>query len=116
MIGKKLYYEKSTGDVILITLEKNNLNSVNTTAEQDFNMYEVLQARNVEQVGVIQLAYGEMREDFERSQSVMIDLNSLRPVFEFPLKENSQTEQIKELKANQSFIQEALDFLIMGGM
>lgn len=52
-IGRKIYYEKLTGDVILITPEK--FNGIETTKEQEFTMYEVLSIRNPELVGLIVL-------------------------------------------------------------
>jgi len=46
MIGRKIYYELATGDVILEISEKHGINATNTTKEQDFQMYDVLAARN----------------------------------------------------------------------
>ena len=39
MIGRKIYYELATGDVILTVPEKHGQNAINTTKEQDFQMY-----------------------------------------------------------------------------
>ena len=60
MIGRKLYYDVTTGNEVLIIPEQNYSNAVATTKEQDFIMFDVLQARNPSQVGVIQFEYFEI--------------------------------------------------------
>ena len=67
-IGHKIYYELATGDVILITPEKHSENAINTTKEQDFQMYDVLAARNPDTVGVIQLEYGQYQSGFQSAR------------------------------------------------
>lgn len=130
MIGRKVYYETITGDVVLITPEKHNVNSTNTTKEQDFEIYDVLQVRNPEQVGVIQLDYGQYKGDFEKANSVKVDLETGELLFTFPNFEPPHTQTIRDLQiANQALIIEnnglkqrlqlaelALDDLILGGV
>ena len=98
MIGKKLYYDISTGNEVLIIPQQNSVNAIMSTKEQDFIMFDVLQARNPSQVGVIQFDYNEMQGDFEQCNSVRIDLETLKPIFEFPVRVVSQSEQINTLK------------------
>jgi len=98
MIGRKLYYDMATGNEILIIPQQNNSNSVATTKEQDFIMFDVLQARNPSQVGLIQFEYGEMQGDFEQCNSVRVDLETLKPIFEFPIRVVSQSAEIETLK------------------
>ncbi len=62
-IGRKIYYEKSTGNVILDTGEKNG-DVVESTIESDFEAYKVLQDRVKDSVGVIQLEYNYNAENF----------------------------------------------------
>jgi len=98
MIGRKLYYDITTGNEVLIIPQQSNSNAVATTKEQDFIMFDVLQARNPSQVGVIQFDYNEMQGDFEQCNSVKVDLETLKPIFEFPVRVVSQSEQINTLK------------------
>jgi len=116
MIGRKLYYDVNTGNEVLIVLQQNNNNAINTTKEQDFIMFGVLQARNPTQVGVIQFEYNEMQGDFEQCNSVKVDLETLKPIFEFPIRVVSQSEQISaleteniELKSKNVTLQEQSD-------
>ena len=97
MIGRKIYYELATGDVVLITPEKHHQDAVNTTKEQDFQMYDVLQARNPAQVGMMQLEYGEMRGDFEKANAVKVDLETEELLFNFPVFEPSHSQAIQTL-------------------
>ncbi|WP_433595388.1 hypothetical protein [Lysinibacillus xylanilyticus] len=61
MTGFKIFYEKNTGDVILTIPEQNAVGALETTKEQDFIMFDVLQARNPASVDFIQLPYGQYR-------------------------------------------------------
>lgn len=62
-IGRKIYFEKATGNVILDTGERQGA-VVETTTEQDFAMYRALQNYVPEQVGVAQLEYGQDAQKF----------------------------------------------------
>lgn len=62
-VGRKIYYDKLTGNVILDTGERAG-DVLETTVEQDFQVYKVLSERNPETVGVIQIPYGQDREKF----------------------------------------------------
>lgn len=100
MIGHKIYYEKATGDVILITPEKHSENATNTTKEQDFQMYNVLAARNPESVGVIQLEYGQYRAEFQSCRSVKVDPETKEILFEYPRFDPPLITQVDNLKAD----------------
>lgn len=64
-IGRKIYYDKATGNVLVDTGERSG-NVVETTIVQDFAVYVALVERVPETVGVLQLQYGEHAENFER--------------------------------------------------
>lgn len=97
MIGYKVYYEEPTGDVILTIPEKHNENAKPTTKEQDFSMYDVLQARKPESVDFIQLDYGQHRGDFQIANSWKINMETKQIVFEYPRFETPLTEQVRKL-------------------
>jgi|GEM_PF-1382001 len=98
MIGPKLYFDRTTGEVILTIPEQNNASAVATTKEQDFIMFDVLSARNPEAVDFIQLSYGQYRSDFEIANSWKIDLKTGQVLFEYPKFETSISEQIHLLR------------------
>lgn len=104
MIGRKIYYELTTGDVILIIPEKHSINAINTTKEQDFAMYDVLAARNPESVGVIQLEYGQYSAEFQSARSVKVDIETGELLFEYPKYDPPLTVQIENLQRENEFL------------
>jgi len=105
-IGRKVYYELATGDVILTTLEKASETATNTTKEQDFEIYDVLQARNPDTVGVIQLEFGQYQSEFQTAKSYKVNLETNELVFEYPTYEPPLTEQIERLKRENLSLKE----------
>ncbi len=93
-IGRKLYYGISTGDIILEIDEKHHENAVNTTKEQDFQMYSVLSSLNPDSVELKQLNYGELRNDFRKAKSYKVDLGTNEVIFDFPEFELDHSRQI----------------------
>lgn len=62
-IGRKIYYDKLTGNPILDMGERSG-SVVETTLDQDFQSYVSLGERVPSTVGVIQLAYGQYADKF----------------------------------------------------
>lgn len=62
-IGRKLYYELSTGNVVLDTGEREG-SVVETSIDEDFYTYTELQPYVLENVGVIQLQFGDFYDKF----------------------------------------------------
>ncbi|MFJ7185821.1 hypothetical protein [Lysinibacillus xylanilyticus] len=98
MLGPKLYYDKTTGEVILTIPEKNNFGAVETTKEQDFIMFDVLQARNPETIDFIQLEFGQYQSDFQTVRSWKVDLETEQIIFEYPVFSTPLTVQIEQLR------------------
>jgi hypothetical protein len=61
-IGRKIYYEKATGNVIFDKGEMQG-DVIDTTIDQDFESFTVLSKRTKDSVGLIQLTYGENKEN-----------------------------------------------------
>lgn len=99
MIGRKVYYELATGDVILITPEKHSEFAIDTTKEQDFQMYDVLAVRNPDTVEVIQLEYGQYQAEFQSARSVKVNPETKELLFEYPVYQPPLIAQIEQLKA-----------------
>ena len=62
-IGRKIYYELSTGNVLQDCGERSG-SVIETTQEQDFASYVSLSQRVPSTVGVIQLTYGQYADKF----------------------------------------------------
>ena len=106
MIGFKIYYEIETGDVILTIPEKNNFGAVETTKEQDFIMFDVLQARNPETIDFIQLEFGQYQSDFQTARSWKVDIETEQILFEYPVFSIPLSEQVKQLQRENEALKE----------
>ncbi|MNO65887.1 hypothetical protein D3C76_566620 [compost metagenome] len=82
-IGRKIYYDKETGSVLVDTGERSG-DVVETTWEQDFNSYKALTERVEETVGVIELEYGEHAQDFAECSGYRINVNTKKLEFSYP--------------------------------
>ncbi|MGN7760444.1 hypothetical protein [Paenibacillus sp. 22594] len=124
-IGRKIYYEKSTGNVLVDTGERSG-SVVETTWEQDFASYKSLNERVPETVGVIKLTYRQYAYEFSEAIGYRVNLETeelefayldqnaepgepVEPVYQQPL-----TDQFSALKerteANEAAILALLDF------
>ncbi|MGC6588014.1 hypothetical protein ACPV3A_24090 [Paenibacillus sp. Dod16] len=82
-IGAKIYFDKSTGNVILNTRDRTG-DIVETTREQDFEVYVELSERVPETVEMVQLEYGAYAEDYAQGGAITrIDLETLKPLFTY---------------------------------
>lgn len=82
-IGRKIYYDKLTGDVIQDIGERSG-SVVETTQEQDFEVYQILKERVPETVGVIQLDYNQYIEDFGQCTGYRVNTETLELEFSYP--------------------------------
>ena len=123
-IGRKIYYDKITGNIILDTGEMAGFVQ-EATIDQDFETYQVLKERVRDKVGVIQLEYGQYAEDFAQCNGYRVNPETLELEFSYPdltaptpelVYQKPLTEQVKELEQRQQIIQQALDSLLLGGM
>ncbi len=123
-IGRKIYYDKATGNIII---EKGEMEGgvIETTAEQDIAAYTELSERNRETFDVIELSYGQYAQDFAEcngyrvnteTKSIEFSYSNLDAPTEEPVYQKPLSEEVKTLKEQLTITQEALDFLIMGGM
>ncbi|BBW99005.1 hypothetical protein [Geobacillus subterraneus] len=104
-IGRKIYYDKSTGNVILDTGEKMGA-VIETTIDQDFETYQALKQRVRDTVGVIQLEFGQYAEDFAQCNGFRVNPQTLELEFSYPdpnatepqepVYQKPLTEQLKE--------------------
>lgn len=79
-IGRRIYYEKATGNIILDTGERSG-DVVETTIAQDLTSYTLLVARAPESVGCTQLEYGQDADKFTAGYNYRVELTTGKIVF-----------------------------------
>ena len=92
-IGRRIYYEKVTGKVILDTGERSGY-VVETTIDQDFETYAVLAERVRETVGVIQLEYGQYAADFAACNGFRVNPQTREIEFSYPDPQNPEAPPV----------------------
>jgi hypothetical protein len=105
-VGRKIYYEKSTGNVLVDTGERSG-SVIETTTVLDFESYVTLQERVPETVGIIQLDYGQFSQDFHECNGYRINPSTLEIEFSYPDPSNPEplpvyrkplSEEVEKLK------------------
>ena len=93
-IGKRIYYDNQTGEVILDTGERSG-NVVPTTVERDIEVFKQLSNRNRDTFDYIELEYGQYREDFHHATSYRVNPKTRELVFSYDkIDEEEETEPI----------------------
>lgn len=80
-VGKRIYYDCVTGDVISISGEYAGENVVDKGIDFDFSIYEPLMKRAPETVQVIQLEFGEHEDEFKEGRLIRVDPTSKDLIF-----------------------------------
>lgn len=100
-IGAKIYYEKQTGNVILTCGDMQGF-IVESSFDEDFETYSVFKKYNKEQVGCIQLEFGELDklliEHKANTYRVDISQNPHKLVFSYINHENEEVEPPKTIE------------------
>jgi hypothetical protein len=111
-IGRKIYWELATGNVIQDTGEREG-SVIETTVEQDFEAYAILAERVPSTVGFIQLEFGELSQDFRECNGYKVNLTTGLLEFSYPDPSDPQappayqtplTTQVEELKSQNAEI------------
>lgn len=107
-IGRKIYYDKATGDVLIDTGEMQG-DVQATTQEQDFQTFIALQQRVPDTVGCIQLAYGQYADKFGYYE-YRIDPATEQIIWGNLINSNNtpQADPLQEIKDNQLTIMGAI--------
>lgn len=124
-VGRKIFYDNTTGNVIFDTGERRG-SVIPTTAEQDIAVYTILSERNRETFDCVELDYGQYAQDFAECIGYRINTDTkevefsypdgteetVEPVYREPLSEqvgNLQRENTL-LKAQNNILVERMDF------
>ena len=122
-IGKRIYFLKVDGRVVLDTGEAEGW--VNqTTTEDDWRIYTELSKYNKSEVDYIELKWGEFKTEFAECTSYRVNIETktlefdYTPVPEPPEVPTSPTlhERVDNLELGAEATQEALDMLLLANM
>lgn len=92
-IGRRIYYEKGTGNVILDTGERQG-SVVKTTIEQDIEVFVVLSERNRETFDILELPYGAYSQDFSECNGYQVNVETKQLEFSYPNSNNPDEPQV----------------------
>lgn len=122
-IGKRIYYLKVDGRVILDTGEAEGW--VNpTTTEDDWRIYTELSKYNKSEVDFIELQFGEFRTEFAECTSYRVNVDTKQLEFDYtPVPPSPEVpvapslhERVDNLELGAEATQEALDMLLLANM
>lgn len=121
-----IFYDKITGEVIVNTGEYKDV-AIKKTVEQQIASYTALSERNRDTFDVIELEYGEYRQDFMEMNGYRVNVETKALEFSYPdpnepsVEQPYQaplSEQIAELRAENVTTLEAIAEvyeLVLGG-
>ena len=122
-IGKRIYYLKVDGRVVLDTGEAEGW--VNpTTSEDDWIIYTELSKYNKSEVDYIELKWGEFKTEFAECTSYRVNVDTKQLEFDYtPIPEPPEVptsptlhERVEDLELGAEATQEALDMLLLANM
>ncbi|NGQ95514.1 hypothetical protein G3578_10150 [Brevibacillus sp. SYP-B805] len=111
--GRKIYFDKSTGNVLIDTGELAG-DVRETTTEEDFATYTVLSGRKPETVGCLRIPFGQDREKFAQyayhvdpvTEKIVWDLTPIQR--EEEERKETMEEQIAALQSENARLREQL--------
>lgn len=122
--GKRyIFYDVLSGDILVH--EARNRLSIMPSVERAIEIYPKLRERSNDSYDVLILNYDDYAQDFAESNGYRVNSETKELEFSYPdpnepeaepVYQKPLSEEVNELKARQDATQQALDFLIMGGM
>lgn len=112
-IKSKIYYEISTGKVIIKTSEcEGHVNA--TTKDQDIEFYLELKNYTAKEVDFIELEYGTSSNTFNNAKSYKVNLETRQLEVIYYSKEEieSMNQQIQEVEKNSSRVSDISTYLL----
>lgn len=110
-IGRKIFYEIATGNVLIDTGERQGFVK-ETTVDQDVMAYKELYSRVRESFSVIELPFGAYVKDFAECDGYRINIETKQLEFSYPDPNNPEptepvfqkplSEEVQELKVAQA--------------
>lgn len=109
-IGRRIYYDLETGNVLIDTGERQG-SVLPTTIEQDVMDYVALSERNRNTFNVIELAYGQYAQDFADCIGYRVNVESNSLEFSYP-DPNEPNETQPYQRALSEIVNEQMDYLL----
>lgn len=109
-IGRKLYYDIFTGEILVDTGEKEGY-AIEKTFEQDVSTYKILSERDLETFDMIKLSFGQYLQDFAECSGYRINIETKEIEFSYPDSNEPETPpvyqkplsiEVEELKVAQA--------------
>ncbi|MFD3260831.1 hypothetical protein ACE3MQ_19745 [Paenibacillus lentus] len=91
-IGRKIYFDKLGGSVLVDTGERSGYVH-ETTQDDDFAAYTALAERVPETVGMIQLEYGQYSQDFSECDGFRVNPSTYELEFSYPDPNGEELEE-----------------------
>ena len=122
-LGKRIYFLKVDGRVVLDTGEAEGW--VNpTTTEQDWEIYTELSKYNKSEVDFMELQFGEFKTEFAECTSYRVNVETKQLEFDYtPIPPSPEVpvapslhERVDNLELGAEATQEALDMLLLASM
>ncbi|RDY22889.1 hypothetical protein CHF27_011255 [Romboutsia maritimum] len=99
-IGSKIYFHKNTGCSILIKCDA--IGDIrNTSMEEDYNFYTKLKKFKIDEIGLIQLEYGEYEKLSKGFNSARVNLETKKLEFfnrDIPVVEQEPSKEEKRIQ------------------
>ena len=92
-IGRKIYFDKITGDPIVTIVERQGF-VTKTTLEQDIKSFTALTERNRETFDVIELEFGSFAQDFSECNGYRVNPQTKQLEFSYPGPNQPEAEPI----------------------
>ena len=118
-VGKRIYYDKVMGEVILNTGDKQGV-VIPMTVEQEIASYNALSERNRETFDVLELEYKQYAQDFSEANGYRVNPDTKQIEFSYPdpnevepsepIYQEPLSVEVKLLKAKNQVLSEQVDF------
>lgn len=106
-IGRRIYYDVASGEVIVDTGERSGPLVNKKTIEYDIQVYRSLSERQRNSFDYIELIYGQYAEDFATCSGYKVNVTTKKLEFAYPNPNQPEqpsrkplTEEVDELKSN----------------
>ncbi|KTR27889.1 hypothetical protein RSA11_04285 [Exiguobacterium indicum] len=119
-VGRKIYYDKTSGNVLVDTGEKSG-DVVETTTDQDVANFKALFERNRDSFEFLKLEYGQYAQDFAECNGYRVDPQTREIEFSYPdpsqpqqppIYQKALSEQIEELRADNLALSTTVDSIL----
>lgn len=95
LVGRKLFYDIVTGDVIIDTRERKGT-FIPLTVEEEIVRYKELSERNRDTFGVVELEYGAYAQDFAECSGYKVNPGTETILFSYPVPGEPETPPVFE--------------------